>query len=78
MERSEELNKTWGVTCSTCKFCGSQGGPMKDLVLVCRRNPPHAENLVLPEGGGLTVKTITSWPVVNKADWCGEHHPVKN
>lgn len=77
MERSEELNKTWGVTCATCKFCGSQAGATKELVLVCRRNPPQLEHVVFPEGGGLSIKAITSWPVVNKMDWCGEHQPVR-
>lgn len=48
------------ATCETCKFIGTQW-LIHAKVIACRRYPPN--------------KTST-FPVVEKDDWCGEYSPA--
>lgn len=45
-------------TCETCRFFLNNG----ILVSRCRRYPPWIE-----------CEDQTSWPIVRRDDWCGEH-----
>lgn len=49
-------------TCETCRF-------FSQSELLCRRNPPQAATP--------SIYIQYKWPLVAKADWCGEHQPSR-
>lgn len=62
--------------CETCRWIGD--GPyvnpdrgtaeFSDIMYRCRRRAPVVT-------GGMMSNTMTIWPMVSHADWCGEHKP---
>jgi hypothetical protein len=60
------------VRCETCVFFAPK--PLWPDWHICRKNPPQ---LVIQKqdaiGAALSMNTmIGEWPIVEKADWCGE------
>ena len=42
---------------------------------ICRRDPPKAQGIAMPQPQGIAVQVITLWPVVQNSDWCAEFCP---
>jgi len=68
------LSASGKPSCSACAYASlkidkGEGGR------ICRRNPPQAQGIAIPQPGGLGVQVITLWPVVETNDWCAEFCP---
>jgi len=42
---------------------------------ICRRDPPKAQGIAMPQANGIAVQVITLWPIVQPSDWCAEFCP---
>lgn len=51
---------------------------MNHAVFICRVNPPvsSAALVMTPEGPGW--QSVTTWPQVEKSDWCAKFEPQLN
>ena len=61
-------------SCAECAFASLQidkGEPGR----ICRRDPPKAQGIAMPQANGLAVQVITLWPIVQNHDWCAEFCP---
>lgn len=64
-------------TCETCRF--RSDGPhynsdrgtaeFHDIMFACKRRAPVVT-------GGMMSNTMTIWPMIGMADWCGEYRPT--
>ena len=62
-------------SCATCRFLGPIYWPddhgIKEVnTFACRRNAPVVT-------GGMMSSTMTVWPWVRAAQWCGQHELAK-
>ena len=63
--------------CKTCRFWASDLSDF-DNIAECRRNPPERTDGLIrgarePSRIGYDVEGRGRWPLLNQADWCGEH-----
>lgn len=68
------LSASGKPSCAECAYVGLQlekGEPGR----ICRRDPPRAQGIAIPQAGGLQVQVITLWPIVQSTDFCGEFCP---
>ena len=62
-------------SCAECAHASlriDQGEPGR----ICRRDPPKAQGIAMPQPHGVAVQVITLWPVVQPSDWCAEFCPT--
>lgn len=59
--------------CDSCKYSGTMVGGDKSLNHICRRHPPTVSLVPMPTRDGMHVQSVTVWPGINEADWCGEY-----
>ncbi len=55
--------------CASCKFAHEVATD-----LYCRRNPPSAQTVIVPQGNGrMGTQVFSAWPPVKPGQWCGEY-----
>ncbi len=81
MARSEgsvtfvNMSASGKASCQECAHSSLQlqkGEPGR----ICRRDPPKAQGIAMPQPTGIAVQVITLWPVVQNSDWCAEFCPT--
>ena len=71
MDSGETHSANGGIidNCSSCKFAHEVGSD-----LYCRRNPPNAQTVIVPQQGGrMGTQVFSAWPPVKAGQWCGEY-----
>lgn len=73
-ERNDRAMHARG-SCDMCKWCGIASAAGKIVTFVCRFNPPttHAALVMSPQGPAW--QGMTTWPNVDKTDYCSRYEP---
>jgi len=69
------MDNTLTQTCNTCRHFGVMLGAQKNLITICRYNPPAVFAQAIPIQGQIGWLTCTAWPSADAGDSCGRHDP---
>lgn len=63
-------------SCNQCKYKGVTFTGNKEIIEVCRFNPPTVVGALMMSATGPSWTATTVYPAINGKDWCGQYAPT--